>query len=77
MLPATFFAPTAQPTIQTGGNNSDTTQEDPDNDDVHSLGKLVRELERWLRVSVANVDDAQIVAVAERMRAFSTSPEAS
>ena len=77
MLPATFFAPTALPTIQTDGNSSGcATQENPDNDHDRSLAKLVRELERWLRVSVANVDDAQIIAVAKRMRAFSTSPEA-
>ncbi|KAF9505735.1 hypothetical protein BS47DRAFT_1334232 [Hydnum rufescens UP504] len=50
-LPATFFAPTAQPTIP--GDEK-----------------------RWLRVSVANVDDVQIIAVATRMRAFSVSPEA-
>jgi aspartate/methionine/tyrosine aminotransferase len=75
ILPATFFAPTAQPTIPGGESGGRAIEQDHENDSTRSLGTLVRELERWLRVSVANVDDVQIIAVATRMKAFSVSPE--
>ena len=35
---------------------------------------LMRELESWVRVSVANVDDEQIVEVARRLNLFVQTP---
>lgn len=57
MLPATFFAPVVEEARQDDGGDDE-------------MSVLLRQLESWVRVSVANVDDEQIVEVARRLNVF-------
>jgi aspartate/methionine/tyrosine aminotransferase len=59
-LPATFFTPTTT----TKHQGEEETMREPRNDDD------VQENERWLRFSVANVDDGKVLEACTRLAAF-------
>lgn len=61
MLPAKFFAPVADVRDECDITSGPTA----------AIRSLVKELDSWVRVSVANVDDEQIREVARRLIAFS------
>ena len=58
-LPATFFTPTTTTKRQEG----EDTMREPRSDDI-------QENERWLRFSVANVDDGKVVEACRRLATF-------
>lgn len=63
MLPAKFFAPAELDGAGPNGNG--------EGESTAAIRELVQELDSWVRVSVANVDDDQIKEVARRLVAFS------